>query len=483
MGIRRAPLLISSLAALALAASAFARPQDSATEPAKSGAPAPTTETPVELRSSSTQVGVERQVDDRKIAQRLQSILETTGRFVEPRVEVREGVAFLSGRASSEADRDWALDLALKTEGVVAAVDDLELIAESPGWSFAPAREALDDLRIGLLRRGPLIALGALLLLAMLVAGSFASKLVDRALARATRSRLARTVVRKIAFLAVAFVGFYLFLRVAGWSSLATTVVGGSGILGLILGFAFRDIAENFLASILLSVQRPFQIGDTVEIDGRVGVVQRVTARATVLLAFNGDFVQIANATVYKSTLLNLTANRKTRLEFYVGVGYEADIRETQDLVLQTLRGHSAVLDDPEPMVLVDDLGPAAIRYRVLFWIDVQQHSKLKVRSAVMRVVVSQLKAAGVPLPDEAREVLFPKPLDVRMLREGEAHARPAREAEQSAPASSAVQLDRSDATEAEGDLTSELADVQKQARESRAPEAGEDILEGPNSN
>jgi len=458
-------LLALCLSTIAFAQSPAAEPPplDASTAAAKS-----------ELRPSAAQVEVEAPVADRRIAERLRAILESTGKFETPDVEVRDGVVFLSGRAASEPDRDWAVALAQKTEGVVAVVDRIELADSAPGWSLSPARTALEELRDSLVRHGPLIAIGACLLLAMLLLARLASGLVNRALSGATHSRLARAVARKFAFALVAFVGVYLFLRVSGWSSLATTVLGGSGILGLILGFAFRDIAENFLASILISVQQPFQIGDTIEVDGRIGVVQKVTARGTVLLDYDGNFIQIANATVYKSTIRNLTANRKTRLEFNVGVGYDADIRTTQDLVLGVLRGHSAVLDDPEPMVLVDDLGAAAIRYRVLFWIDVQQHSMLKVRSAVMRVVVSELIAAGVPLPDDAREVLFPKPLDVRVLRDDE--ITPTRKA--STTPKPSARADRRDSTEAEGDLKSEVADLQKQARESRTPEEGEDILE-----
>lgn len=474
MNTRFRKLWIYGLGALAWTSVAFA--QSSA--PDSVDPPAPKANA-AELRSSVAPVDVAAPVSDRKIAARLQSILESTGRFEEPSVEVRDGVAFLKGRASSESDRVWAIELAQKTEGVVAAVDDLDVAADAPGWSLAPARAALEDLRAAVLRHGPLIAIGVLLFVVMMFVARLASNLVNRALSGATHSRLARSVARKIAFAAVAFLGFYLFLRVSGWSSLATTVLGGSGVIGLILGFAFRDIAENFLASILISMQQPFQIGDTIEVDDRVGVVQKVTARGTVLLAYNGDFIQIPNATVYKSTIRNLTANRKTRLEFTVGVGYDADIRVTQDLIRDVLQSHSAVLSDPEPLVLVDDLGSAAIRYRVLFWIDVQQHSMLKVRSAVMRVVVSALSAAGVPLPDEAREVLFPRPLDIRMLREDEPQS--ASGAATAPKSNVGAPVDRSDATESEGDLESELADLQKQAREARTPEEGEDILEARN--
>ncbi len=69
----------------------------------------------------------------------------------------------------------------------------------------------------------------------------------------------------------VALLGLYLVLKVSGMTRLAMTVLGGTGLVGLVIGFAFRDIAENFLASILLSVQNPFRYGDLIEVAGYLG--------------------------------------------------------------------------------------------------------------------------------------------------------------------------------------------------------------------
>jgi len=80
-------------------------------------------------------------------------------------------------------------------------------------------------------------------------------------------------------------------------TQVALTLAGGTGLLGLALGIAFREITENFLASIYLSIQKPFEVGDLVEVTGLLGYVQRVTARTTILMTLDGNHVQIPNAT------------------------------------------------------------------------------------------------------------------------------------------------------------------------------------------
>ena len=112
-------------------------------------------------------------------------------------------------------------------------------------------------------------------LLARLVS-RWAFSLLDRRINSLMLSRL----VARLCALPILLVGIYLILNITGLNNLAATVIGGTGLLGLIIGFAFRDIAENFLASILISLQRPFRLGDTIEVLNFIGVVQAVMTRA-----------------------------------------------------------------------------------------------------------------------------------------------------------------------------------------------------------
>ena len=136
--------------------------------------------------------------------------------------------------------------------------------------------------------------------------------LLRRGLLGRSLSRLLREVIARVGGVLVMLVGLYLVLRIAGLTQLALTLVGGTGLLGLVLGIAFRDITENFLASLFLSLQQPFREGDLVEVANVTGYVQRLTSRTTVLMTLDGNQVQVPNSTVFKSTIRNFTSNLNT---------------------------------------------------------------------------------------------------------------------------------------------------------------------------
>jgi small-conductance mechanosensitive channel len=224
---------------------------------------------------------------------------------------------------------------------------------------------------------------------------------------------LRQVVARAIAF-PVFLLGLYVVLQVAGLTQLALSLVGGAGVIGIVIGFAFRDIAENFLSSLILSVRRPFQRGDFIAVAGLSGTVKSMTTRSTLLTSAEGNEIHIPNSTVFKNVIENFTSSPDRRGEFLVGIGYDAGIADAQDIILKTLRDHDAVLHDPEPMVLVDELGTSTVNIRTYYWFNGHMISPIKLKSALLRAVKSDLTVEGISMPDEAREVIFPE--GVRVL-------------------------------------------------------------------
>ena len=424
-------------------------------------------------------INVEPTARDEQIRQRLQSILEATGWFSNPKVQVREGVVFLTGQTATDEYKKWAGDLARSTQDVAAVVNQIEL-TEPPIWNFQPALAVLQELRLGLVRSIPLILFSLLVLLVTWTLTRFTIRVTRPPLRRRLSSPLLGNVVAYTIGILIFLIGLYVVFQVAGLTSVALTVLGGTGLIGLVLGIAFRDITENFLASIFLSVQNPFESGDLVEIAGILGYVQALTTRTTLLMTTDGNHVQIPNATVYKSNIHNYTSNPHRRVDFAIGIGYDDSITAAQELALKVLEEHPAVLKDPEPWVLVDSLGSATVNLRVYLWLDGRQHSWLKVKSSVIRLVKRAFQNEAISMPDEARETIFPQGVSVRLLRSdaieerGAATPQPAisQPSEESGPVS----------TEAEAGLRSEAEEIQEQARQSRKPEEGENLLRHPTS-
>lgn len=442
---------------------------------------APSTEQMPETSSSvddtliAQRVEVQAASSDQEIDQRLTRILHATDWFPDIAIAVEEGVVLLDGQSESVEHRAWAGELARNTSDVVAVVNRIRVVERSP-WDFSPAFTELQNLWGKSLQQLPRLGFALLLLIVVLGVGKLFTSGIRRLIALRLKPLL-RDMVTRILSIALLLVGLYLVLRVAGLSGLAATILGGTGIAGLVAGIAFRDILENYLASLLISIRNPFHLGDLVEIAGHTGIVLRVTTRGTVLMNLDGNHVQVPNATVYKSIIRNYSANPNRRDFFEVGIGFDNEPSFAQEVAMEVLNNHPAVLKDPESLVLVDRLGASTVNLLVYFWYNGSVYNGFKVKSSLIRSVKKAFENENISMPDEAREVIFPDGVAVQML---DATRGPAASKEEKKPlAEIAPEIVTS---EAEGDLVSEEQQLHEQAKAARIPEEGSSILEEKSS-
>ena len=464
-------LLLSSVYSVLISAAMAQEPVGKPGEPQKLTAPAKE-----ELSPAPAKVDVNPVARDEEIRKRLQNVLDATDWFIDPQVRVEEGVVFLNGQVESEELKKWAGDLARNTQDVVAVANRMEVL-EPPVWDFRPAWSGLLILWHDFIRLLPFIAFGLLILSLSVGAGMLATGGALAFLRRRIRTKLLQNVIARGAGMLVFLCGAYLILRVSGLTQLALTVVGGTGLIGLVVGIAFREITENFLASIFLSMQRPFETGDLVEVSGVTGYVQQLNMRTTILMTLEGNLVQIPNAVVYKSNLSNFTTNSNRREDVVVGIGYDDAINEAQEIARKVLADHPAVLNDPEPSVLADSLGRSTVNLRIYFWLNGREHSWLKVRSSVIRLVKRAFQKHGISMPDEAREVVFPQGVPVTVLDGKPADAHGAVPTKRFLAESPHEELDVV-STKAEAGLYSEAVVIKEQARQAQLLKEGENLLQ-----
>lgn len=431
-----------------------------------------------DLSLAPAKVDVTPVAHDEEIRARLQNVLEATDWFIDPQVRVEEGVVFLNGQVSSDEVKKWAGDLARNTQDVVAVANRIEVL-EPSAWDFDPAWGELLRLWRDGIRSLPLFIFGLLILTLSMWAGLMATRGAQTFLRRRVQASLLRNVIARGAGGLVFLFGTYIILRVAGLTQLALTVIGGTGLIGLAVGIAFRDITENFLASIFLSMQRPFETGDLIEVSGVTGYVQQLNVRTTILMNLDGNLVQIPNATVYKSILRNFTTNCNRREDFDVGIGYDDSISEAQEIARNVLANHPAVLNDPEPAVLADSLGKATVNLRIYFWLNGREHSWLKVRSSVIRLLKRAFQQHGISMPDEAREVVFPQGIPVTVL-DRKPNGKTGAMLGKRRSAESPQEQNDMVSTKAEGGLYSEAAVIEAQARQAQPLKRQENLLKAP---
>lgn len=423
----------------------------------------------------SGKIDVKPTTRDDEIRDRLQKILKATGWFTDTSVDVVDGVVFLNGSTKMQDYKTWAGNLARNTQGTTAVVNKL-VISKPPIWNFGLILGKLREEFRRMIWALPSIIAGMIILFIAYVIARLITPPIRRMLHKKfTHLILADVIAKSIGFV-VFLIGIYIVFELANLTNVAMTVVGGTGLIGIVLGIAFRDITENFLASIFLSIQNPFQNGDLIEINQNLGYVQRLTMRVTVLMDMNGSHIQIPNATVYKSEIKNFTSNPNRRDSFIVGISYDTSISTAQEAALKVLNNHEAVLKDPEPLVLVSSMDSSSINLQIYFWIDGTKYSILKVRSSLIRLVKGAFYEKHITIPDSSRERLFPKGISVELIKKERKTSKSTKSQSVSSTIPAHKEL-KTVATKAESGLASEAKEIKELASQAKMPEKGKDLL------
>lgn len=194
-------------------------------------------------------------------------------------------------------------------------------------------------------------------------------------------------------------------------------LIAGLGIYSVAIGFAFKDILQNFFAGILLLWRQPFREGDEIRTGAFEGVVEEINVRSTRIKTYDGERVVVPNGDVYTNAIVVRTAFKERRMRFTVGIGYPFSIERAREVILGALAGLEGVHKEPEPLVYVSELAPSSVNFTVYFWVDSAQASALRVSDAVATGVKLALDAAQIDMPFPHTVVLFH---DVSGTRPGE---------------------------------------------------------------
>jgi len=238
------------------------------------------------------------------------------------------------------------------------------------------------------------------------------------------RNRFVCDLARSFTRVTAVALGVLVALELLNATALVGAALGAAGVVGIAVGFAFRDIIENYLAGLLLSMRQPFGPNDYVSVDGSEGKVVRLTSRATVLLTLEGNHVRIPNAKVFKAVLVNYTRNPLRQLNFEVGVGVNDDLVEARELGVKTLAMMDAVLDEPPPFALIQGLDASSVPIRFHAWVDQTTTDFFKARSEAIRMVKSAFDEAEIQMPEPIYRVYMGEPGSTPSQDTASGHAR-----------------------------------------------------------
>ncbi len=351
---------------------------------------------------------------DREIEERLSRTFRALDALQGAAVTVNAGVVAISGVVATGEDAELAIELAKRVDGVFAVQNNIE-VSQSVQMRLDTIRDQLQDKLWSFIAALPLFLVAVVVAvlffwLARWVAG------LELVFGWVSKSVFIRDLVQQVVRVAITACGLFLALEILDATALVGALLGAAGVVGLAVGFAFRDLVENHIASILLSIRQPFSPNDHIRIGDTDGKVVRLTSRATILITFDGNHVRIPNADVYKGTIVNFTRKNERRFEFQVGIANEVDIVMAENLALQVLGGIDGVTDDPGPSVLVKALGDSSVTLSIYGWVDQRSASYARVKSEAIRLVKEAFDVEGLEMPEPIQRVRLermPKPKEV----------------------------------------------------------------------
>jgi len=268
----------------------------------------------------------------------------------------------------------------------------------------------------------PRLLIGLFALVVVYIVGKGLASGVLQILKRSSFPSTYHTFFSKLIKGVALFLGVILFLNLIGYGTLAASLLAGGGLTAVMLGFAFKDIGENFLAGFFLVFSRPFNKNDVIETDGITGTVKEIQLRHTHIRTADGCDVFVPSAQLFTKPLFNYTLDGLRRGSFTVGIDYSNDAEKAIEILLEITNTTTGVLDEPKSGVSVSSLLPSYIELSITFWINAkdQEHGLAIVRSRLMNRIKNALRDHGFTLSSDVTTALTMETLDVSVSQKEE---------------------------------------------------------------
>jgi small-conductance mechanosensitive channel len=353
---------------------------------------------------------------DEGILERIEATFGKLERFKDVDAQVETGIVILSGEVFSVDAMGEAEQLARRVEGVVTVENKIK-VAHNLSRRLQATGAQLREMLFGFAAFMPLLLVAVLVLVIFWLLGKYFA-CWDWLFYKLSSNEFVRDLLRQVVRFGFLVLGLGIALQLLDAVRIVSAVLGTAGIVGLVLGLAFRDIAENYVAGVLLSLRQPFLPHDIVLIEGHEGKILRLTSRATVLLTWDGSHVRIPNATVYKTIVRNFSRNPHRRFDFTVSAGYDADLARTMEIGVDAMRETPGVVDVPPAEAWLDEVADSTVTVHFFGWINQRDSSYPKVKSEAMRRTLLALQEAGVSMPEPTYRVKVMRPPSEDALEE-----------------------------------------------------------------
>lgn len=253
----------------------------------------------------------------------------------------------------------------------------------------------------------PKIALALFILLIFIGIAFGITRFIRKRLMKKAENELVVNYISKLLKLLIIIVGVILALNTLGFDNVAGGLLAGAGMGAVIIGFAFKEIGENFLAGIILIFDSPFRIGDTITSGGNMGKVKALKFRTTHLKTFDGKDVYVPNAQIINSELYNHTQDGLLRHDFIIGIDYDDDVDNAIEIIRTLVNANEDVLKNEATQVLINDFGTNTVNLKVLFWVNTVDYKLAAnvLKTKIMKDVKNALLKGGFGMPANIQEI------------------------------------------------------------------------------
>lgn len=254
---------------------------------------------------------------------------------------------------------------------------------------------------VNLLNHLPTILLSIITFIIGILVIKLINKYSKKIIVSKANDPLVADFILSIISLVLTIILFVICLGILGFDGVTNKILAGAGISTFIIGFALKDIGENFLAGILMAFSRPFRIGDLIQIDNVKGRVIEMNLRSTTIKTLDGIDAYIPNGSILKNNLENFTIDELMRGNFIVTVSYNEKINEVFDLINSILKNHEFVLKTPIYSVLVDKIENDLVYIGIYYWYrtDNLKAPADKLKSDLQLEIYKTLKHNKINLP------------------------------------------------------------------------------------
>jgi small-conductance mechanosensitive channel len=241
-----------------------------------------------------------------------------------------------------------------------------------------------------------------LLILTFYIAGLIRSWL-GKFINRFSHSAALNNLILTLLYIGMLLLGFFFVLSVLNLDKVVISLLAGVGIIGLALGFAFQDIAANFISGVIIAVQKPFRVGDNIETNDYFGTIERISLRTIDIRQVTGELVKLPNKMVFENPLTNFSVYGTRRIDLEVGVSYAEDLERVQEVVMEALEDVKSRVKTKGIEVMFDAFGDSSINFKARFWIT--YHRQVDYVGAKSDAIIRIKKAF------DANDILIPFPI------------------------------------------------------------------------